>query len=563
MFESLNTRIATVAAVFLMAAVWVAPNFVNFGESWWFTKDKIVYGLDIQGGLHLVMGVGTEEVVVENSKRLAISIKKYLDENDAAIKSVEIVNAAVGEMKVQLKSPADKDKVSAAIQKQFERTLQVLEENDEFIVVRYYDAELRFRKGRIVQQAIETLRNRIDEFGVAEPSITAQGADRILVQLPGIKDAERAKELINKTARLDFMLFHEEYDPEKIEEWVRGATAKGGYSLGNMTYTKYVKRLNEDLKDKLPENSIILFQKAENARTLEKGAIGYLLRSDTNLGGDELKDASVTQDQYGAWEVSINFTPQGGAKFADLTGANVGKQMAVVLDKVIKSVPNIRERIPNGSGVISMGTGNSQEILEEAQLVATALRAGSLPATLEQLEERTVGPSLGADSIAQGKKAGMVGGILVLIFMLVYYRVSGLVANMALLFNILIVLAVLTSLGATLTLPGVAGIILTIGMAVDANVIIFERIKEELAKGASMSLSVKEGYSRAFSAIFDANITTAAVCIVLIYFGTGPVRGFAVTLMIGIGASMFTAIFVTRTVFEFLINRVKMQKISI
>lgn len=563
MIESLRVRVVVTLAVLFLSVIWVIPNFVDMTDRWWPTKEKIVYGLDIQGGLHLVMGVDTESVVQENTKRLATSIEETMKETGAPVKQVETLNASTGEMRVVLNNASDLEKVKSELQKQFERTLQVIDENTEGLVVRYYDTELRYRKGKVVEQAIETIRNRIDEFGVAEPSITAQGTDRILVQLPGIKDAGRAKELINKTAKLDFMIFHEAYDPAKLAEWIQEAETKGGYSMAQMAYGEYVTRLNADLKDKLPKDSTILFEKNASARNMENGAVPYLLRTDTNLGGDELKDAFVTQDQYGSWQVAIHFTPQGGSKFADLTERNVGKQMAVVLDKVVKSAPSIREKIPGGRGVIELGTGNAQEILDEAQLIATALRAGSLPASLEQLEERTVGPSLGADSIAKGKKAAVVGGILILVFMIVYYKTSGVVANIALMFNILILLAILTSLGATLTLPGVAGIVLTMGMAVDANVIIFERMKEELAKGASWTLAVKEGYARAFSAIFDGNITTAAVAFVLMYFGTGPVRGFAVTLIIGIAASMFTAIFVTRTIFDVMLNKFKMQKISI
>lgn len=566
MIENLNTRIVVVLLSVLVSIVLVVPNFVDFSEDdWWLTKDKIVYGLDIQGGLHLVMGVDTDSAVREGTKRLSSSMQEYLKENGFKVSSIEVVNALSGEMKITAESASDFEKLKEEVQSQYERTLQVIDEDSQTMTVRYYESELRYRRGKIVEQAIETIRNRIDEFGVAEPSITAQGTDRILVQLPGIQDATRAKNLINKTARLEFMILHENYNPGELGQWIQEAEEKGGYKLGQgeMTYSKYVERVNADLKEKLPKDTVVYFEKNASAKNLEAGSVPYLLRTDTNLGGDELKDAYVTQDQYGSWQVAINFTPQGGRKFASLTEKNVGKRMAVVLDKVIKSAPNIREKIPNGRGVIEMGSGNSQNVLEESQLIATALRAGSLPASLEQLEERTVGPSLGADSIAKGKKAGLIGAVLVLIFMIFYYKVSGVIANIALTFNILILLAVLTSLGATLTLPGVAGIVLTLGMAVDANVIIFERIKEELAKGAGLTLAVKEGYARAFSAIFDANITTAAVCVVLMYFGTGPVRGFAVTLVIGIVASMFTAIFVTRTIYEFLIHRARMQKISI
>lgn len=560
MIESLRSRILIIVAVLAFAIIWVLPNVVDLDKKWWFTKDRIVYGLDIQGGLHLVMGVDIDGVLKESSKRLSSTLEEHLKEKQTEVLGIQVTNPTTGEMELKLKSAADQEAVREVVERDY-NSLQVIEAEGDVIKVRYYEAVLRDRKSKVVSQSIETLRNRIDEFGVAEPSITAQGTNRILVQLPGIEDAARAKELINKTARLEFMMLHEAHEPAKLAEWIREVEEKEGLKMADTSYSEYVQKLNVALKDKLPKDSVIYFEKSEQAKTIEAGAIPHLLRTDTDLGGDELKDAFVSQDEFGAWQVAINFTPQGGGKFAVLTEKNIGKQMAVVLDKVVKSAPVIQSKIPNGRGVIEMGS--SQDVLGEAQLIATALRAGSLPASLEQLEERTVGPSLGADSIAKGKKAGLIGALLVIIFMLFYYKVFGVVANVALGFNILILLAVLSSLGATLTLPGIAGIVLTLGMAVDANVIIFERIKEELRKGAGLSMALKDGYGHAFSAILDANITTAAVCVVLMYFGTGPVRGFAVTLMIGIGASMFTAIFVTRTVFEVMVTKFNMKKIAI
>ena len=330
-----------------------------------------------------------------------------------------------------------------------------------------------------------------------------------------------------------------------------------------MTYTKYVERLNADLKGKIPEGAVVLFEKDENAETMEVGKRPMVLTS-TNVSGEDLKDAFVDFNEYGSPQVKIRFNPMGGKKFADLTGNNVGRQIAVVLDKRIKSAPNVQNKIPNGEGVITLGGGrNSEQMMEEAKMISTALRAGALPATLEQLEERTVGPTLGADSINKSKQAGLLGAFLVLIFMVLYYRSLGVIADLALLLNIGMIIAALTSLGATLTLPGIAGIVLTMGMAVDANVIIYERIKEELRKGSGLALAVKEGFDRAFWAIFDSNITTMATCVVLIYFGTGPVRGFGVTLLIGLVTSMFTAIFVTHALIDMLMVKFGITKVSI
>jgi preprotein translocase subunit SecD len=252
---------------------------------------------------------------------------------------------------------------------------------------------------------------------------------------------------------------------------------------------------------------------------------------------------------------------EGARQMSQLTKANIENQMAIVLDKVVKSAPTIQSEIA-GSGQITLGGRDYQKTMDEGKLIATALRAGALPAALTQLEERTVGPTLGIDAINKGKKAGLVGMILIVVFMLLYYRQLGIVANIALGLNVLFLLSILSSLQATLTLPGVAGIVLTLGMAVDANVIIFERIKEELRKGAGTMAAIKDGFGHAVSAIFDANITTAIVCIVLMYYGTGPVRGFAVTLLCGILTSMFTAIFVSRTILEFMVVRMGIKTIA-
>ena len=278
------------------------------------------------------------------------------------------------------------------------------------------------------------------------------------------------------------------------------------------------------------------------------------------MGGESLNDAAVSLDQVGQPIVVFSFDAKGAKEFGDLTTKHVEKLMAIVLDGVVQTAPRLKEPITGGRGSIEMGSGGDrQKTLDDANLTAMVLRSGALPAELEQLEERTVGPTLGKDSIDKGKFAGLIGAALVFVFMIIYYKSYGILANLALGFNVMMILAILTSLQATLTLPGVAGIVLTIGMAVDANVIIFERIKEEIAKGAGLIGAIKEGYARAFTAILDANLTTAAVCGVLMYFGTGPIRGFAVTLIVGIVTSMFTAIFFTRTILNLVVGKMKLN----
>lgn len=569
MIESLKTRFAIIFAVVALAVIWNVPNIHKFGENdWWFSKKTINLGLDIQGGLHLVMGVDVDEVINEKSIRLAKNLKTELVEKNINTGEVEhVIESGLNTIKVNLTNPDQEQKVTDYIDKYYPATLQIVNSDSSHVSLKYYDNVIQDYKKQTVDQSIEVIRTRIDDLGVNEPSIAAQGEDRILVQLPGIKDPEDAKKLINRAARLTFNMASFDMQPSEVAALIKEAEDKGGYALGkdDLTYNKYLKRLNEDLKDKLPKDTKIVFEKPEGAKTLEAAKIPHLVSLVNSFSGGELEDASVRPDEFGKPEVVFRFTVNGRRAFSTLTeesvkhaqekGSSKGA-VAIILDEVLKSNPSVEQKIDSPTARITLGGGRDyQNTMKEAQFIATALRTGALPAALEQLEERTVGPTLGADAIEKGATAGLIGGVLVLIFMLVYYRGLGVVADIALVLNILLMLALLTSMGATLTLPGVAGIVLTVGMAVDANVIIFERIKEEMRKGASIAASVKDGFGHAFSAIIDANITTAAVCVVLMYFGTGPVKGFAVTLICGIITSMFTAIFVSRAIIELLIRR--------
>lgn len=559
--NTLNLRIFTVLFVAFVSTLLVIPNFISPEGKWWLPNTTLKYGLDIKGGLHLVMGVDTPAVLKESHQRTAQSMQEFLKGKNVIVQSIELE----GEdgLKVVLTKPEDAAAVEENLKKNYSNILVVSTSGNE-MHLRFDDSYEQDTRKNIVQHSIETLRNRIDEFGVTEPSITAQGTDRILIQLPGLEDATRAKELINKTARLDFMMVHDKAVGEDLNTWITDAEKAGNYSVDKMKYSEYVKKLNADLKAKLPANTKLIFAKNEAARDIQTGKVPYLVETNTNLGGDSLRDAFVTMDEYGSPEISMNFKPDGARKFDELTGANSGRMMAIVLDDVVYSAPNIKERISTGSARITLGGGRDYNtMLEEAKLVSMALRAGALPAKLEQLEERTVGPSLGSDSIASGTKATAIGAVLVLLFMLFYYKVFGIFANIALILNITMIYAGLTMLEATLTLPGIAGIALTIGMAVDANIVINERIKEELRKGLNFSAAFREGYEKAFVAVFDSHVTTALTCIILIYYGTGPVRGFGVTLLIGIVASLFTAIFVTRTIVDYLLIKRKLTSIPI
>jgi preprotein translocase subunit SecD len=397
------------------------------------------------------------------------------------------------------------------------------------IVMDLPDRETDQIKKLATEQALETIRNRIDQFGVSEPDIRQQGEKRILIQLPGIKDTKRAKDLIGRTALLEFKLLDETHD------------------------------LNAAMQGNVPPGSEVLYGIKEDPETKRIIKTPYLIKKRTLLTGAHLMDARVQIDsQYNEPYVSIDFDKKGGRDFARITEANVKKRLAIVLDDKVYSAPVIQEKITGGEARI---TGNFTT--EEARDLAIALRAGALPAPVNILEERTVGPSLGTDSINKGLISMCVGGIFVIMFMIIYYRGSGIVADFALILNIILIAGGLAFFQATLTLPGIAGIILTIGMAVDANVLIFERIREEMNLGKTPRAAVDAGYDRATLTILDANVTTLIAALVLFQFGTGPVKGFAVTLSLGVLSSLFTALIMTRLIFDFFLIKRKVRSISI
>ncbi|MCM2352795.1 MAG: protein translocase subunit SecD [Pseudobdellovibrio sp.] len=561
-----NLRLRTWAAIIslVLAALFIAPNFIDTSKMTWWPAKKINYGLDIQGGIHLVMGVDVDSVLVTTVNRQTTVLAADFAKENIPVKGFNTANAKVGALDVLVDSADNAKRVEALINKNYTGALQVVSTTAEKVEVRYYDAYLLDQKQNTIRQAIETIRNRIDEFGVAEPSITQQGNDRILIQLPGLADAEKAKQLINTTAKLDFMLVSYAKSPDEVRKMIDDAEKAGGYSMATLKYTDYIKRLNEDLKSQLPANTVVYFEKGQNAKTMEAGSTPFLLETNTDLGGESLDNAGVSFDQYGSPEVTLRFNPSGAGKFADLTEKNINRQMAVVLDKVVKTAPNINSKIPNGQAVITLGrSGDQQQMMDEAKLISTALRAGALPATLEQLEERRVGPSLGADALNKARLGAIVGSLLIMIFMVVYYKGMGLITTVTLILNIIAVFAILGSLGATLTLPGIAGMALTVGFAVDANVLINERIREELAKGAGIKAAIQDGYAHAMSAIIDSNVTTSATALVLLYFGTGPVRGFAVTLLAGIATTIFANVFVSKVIADNLVHRFNIKKISV
>ncbi len=558
MIESLRVRWAIIAVVFLGALVWTLPNFINTEKMWWPTKSRMVLGLDIQGGSHLVLRVDVDSAIKQDTARTAEALKNEMAEEKTPVKAVNVTNPLNGSMAIELNKAEDAAAVRTYLDKFYSGVIQITNETPQTMSIQFTELHIRDFRSKLLDQAIATIRNRSEEFGVAEPSITAQGTDRILVQLPGIKDASTAKDLINRTARLDFMIVDNSVSEQSLVAMIDEAEKAGNFKFADMKYSQYVDKLNEALKAKLPPNSVVYFEKPENAASMEVARRPYVLKTNQIVMGDRLTNAQVGIGEFGKPVVHFTFDAIGARQFGDLTTKHSREQMAIVLDKIVKSAPSINEPITGGRGQITLGGGRDHnQSLAEAKVISTALRAGALPATLEQLEERTVGPSLGADAIQKGQLGAAVAALLVFGFMALYYKGFGIIADLALAFNLLITVAILSSLGATLTLPGVAGLALTLGISVDASVIIFERIKEEMRHGKSLWGAIREGYDRAFSSIFDSNVTSIAVCVVLYYYGTGPVRGFAVTLLTGLVITTFTAVFFTRAVIDLLVGRWK------
>ncbi|MCT4575150.1 MAG: protein translocase subunit SecD [Alphaproteobacteria bacterium] len=507
-------KLYLIAFVCLISVFFALPNVLpeKALESKLISNKTVNLGLDLRGGSHLLFEVETENVVKERLDSLLDTIRVEL--RKAKIKRI---GPKTKKETIEVKIVNFKDLEPARkLLRKVEDGIEVSVNEDNVITLNYSEQAVEQIKEDAVAKSIETIRRRIDETGTREPTIQKQGENRILIQLPGVDDPARVKNLIGKTAKLTFHMLHPGND-------VVGAKKK--LPIG----TKI-----------LPDNN------PEVARE-------YVVKKRVRLSGDNLLNAAATFQQ-GRPVVSFKFNRKGAKKFANITKENVGKPFAIVLDNKVISAPNINEPILGGSGVIS-GSFTVQEATDLAML----LRAGALPAPMKVLEERTVGPSLGADSVKAGKIASMVGLIAVMFFMILIYKRFGIYASIALSLNIVLIFAALSILQATLTLPGIAGIVLTIGMAVDANVLIFERIKEEFKNGRTVLASVDSGYRRALSTIVDSNLTTLIAAMFLFAVGTGPIKGFAVTLSIGIITSMFSAIMITRVM---IINWLRTKKPS-
>ncbi len=530
--KGMRWRIGLVLAITFVCLIYLIPSVLGELPDIWralhLPKNKVRLGLDLKGGMYLALEVDVKKAIENRVSSLGEDLKNMLEDEGLVVYDLNIQDTGFS-------ITVSGENVSEELNKILKRDFPMLFVSSEKIEGRRAEYKLslsskyvEYIKKHIVDQALETIRNRVDQFGIVEPEVFSAKGGKIIVQLPGIKDPERAKRIISKTAHLEFKLVDDSRE-----------------------------RIAQALNGNVPPGEELLYEVRVDRETGIRRRIPILVYKRTLLTGEYIKDARV-RTEYGEPYVAIDFDSRGAKIFDDITGRYVGRRLAIILDNVVYSAPVIQERISGGKARI---TGSFT--MEDARELAVVLRAGSLPAPVKLLEERTVGPSLGRDLIRKGIFSIILGGVLVAVFMIFYYKLSGLIADIALILNVIIIFAALSALKATLTLPGIAGIVLTIGMAVDANVLIFERIKEELRKGVSPGVAVDSGYSKAFITIVDANLTTLITAVILYQFGTGPIKGFAVTLSIGIIASMFTAIFVTRIIFDYLVYAKRVEALSI
>jgi preprotein translocase subunit SecD len=530
-------RITLIAAATFLSILFFLPSTsLKASLPDWLQKYGIVLGLDLQGGVHLVYEVDWDKAVDVTLERIASSLTNVFKENKIEA-SVEMVDSDIVVTSTNVKA-AD------TVAKEFPN-LELKKSSEGKATYGLRSQEINSIKNFAVDQALETIRNRVDQFGVAEPTIIKQGDNEIVIQLPGVKDTQRAIDLVGKTAILEFKLL----DDESSVAAQLPATILPG------TEEEVLKQFGKDV----PEGDEILFGKVRKRESGEEITRVYLMKKQSLMTGEFLTEARVNIDQrYNEPYVSIKFNSTGARLFEQITANNVKKRLAIILDDNVYSAPVIQEKIAGGSAQI---TGSFT--MQEAKDLAIVLRSGSLPAPLRMLQNVTVGPSLGKDSIDAGINAGIIGALLVIVFMIIYYKVAGLIADFALVLNIVYLIGVLSAFGATLTLPGIAGVILAVGMAVDSNVLMFERIREELRLGKTSRAAIDSGYDKAFWTIFDSHVTTLITAVVLFQFGTGPIKGFAVTLGWGVFINLFTALIGTKTVFDLMTTKWEMKKLSI
>ena len=556
MNTTMKIKIGLVLFLLFFSGLALTPSLYHDLPDWWkkyLAPAGLKLGLDLQGGMHIVLQVDLERAAVNSLDLSASDFKAALAEKQ--INAVRMDSADPKSILFTLPNIGAIDTVKQILTERFPNLdSQVQAEAGTFprIVLRLKSDEIDFIKKNAVNQSLEIIRNRIDQFGVAEPIVLRQGDDQIVVQLPGVKDPQRAMSLIGQTAQLEFKMVADAPGLDLLQ-MIDEVTKAGQWREGESR-----KQLNLALQNRLPQGTEIYFEKTVDAKTKKESRIPILLETPVLMTGEMVKNAQVRiGGTFNEPYVSLDLTSRGGQVFAALTEKSVGRRLAIVLDEVVRSAPVIREKILGGSAQIS---GNFTH--NEATDLAIVLRVGALPAPVDVIQNLTVGASLGQDSIEDGLYAGLFGAFLVLAFMIVYYRLSGIIANISLALNILFLFVGLAMFGATLTLPGIAGIILSIGMAVDANILIYERMRDEFALGKSLRSGIDSGFNRAFWSIVDGQVTTLITALVLFLFGTGPIKGFAITLTLGILFNLFAVLFFSRLMFDSLTSIKVLKRIS-
>lgn len=561
-------RFSVLLVLVAASVIILLPTVMKFDENGSYpVKSKINLGLDLQGGLYMVLGIDFKKVYRDEVQTYSRKIETLLKDQEIAstIGTMDASDVNDPKQSIVLAKASDMEAAKKKIKEMFGNTVRITQEEGPRVQIAMAHAVKSQIEEQSVGKSIEVIRNRIDEFGVTEPEIIAQGTDRIVVQLPGVRDIERAKELIGKTAKLEFKIINDTVAPATLQGWMDKAKGAGIVYKKGERFSDYLRKINEFLVADLPEGHELAFDKSSNNSEDPSLNVPYVIESTPRIVGDDLADARVQIDpQKNEPYVSMEFKSQGAKRFEETTGSNIGKRMAVVLDGNVYSAPLIKGKIAGGQGQITLGGGvDFNKTMSEARDLALVLRAGALPVQLDFLEQRTVGPNLGNDSIEKAKMASIIGCALVFLFALIYYKFSGVIAILTLLLNVLFTVAVLVAIDATLTLPGIAGIALTVGMAVDTNIIIFEKIRDEIRKGVSTFKAYELGYSSALWTILDAHITQAAAGFCLLNFGTGPIRGFAITLLIGIAVTVYTAYYVSKIFYELYMDKNVGKELSI
>ncbi len=543
MNKSLRWKYLILFAVLLFSGLTLLPTFYGNMPGWWkkyIAKEGLRLGLDLQGGMHLVLKVDLDKAIENSLDFAAQDLKSNLKEQH--ISMVQMTSDDAKKVIFTVPNTDSVDKVKKLVEEDFPNLdIQIQSEAGSFprLTLTLKRDQIDFINKNAVNQSLEIIRNRIDQFGVAEPVIVRQGTDEIIVQLPGVKDPKRALSLIGQTAQLEFKIVDD--SGINLPALISQAITSGQWKEGESR-----EKLNMAIKRFLPNDTQVYFEKDKDKQTGKEKKTPLLLYNQVLMTGEMVKNAQVrVGGNFNEPYVSLDLTGRGGKVFGQITSKNVNKRLAIVLDDVVRSAPVIREKILGGSAQIS-----GSFTYEEATDLAIILRVGALPAPVSIVQNLTIGASLGHDSISKGISSGLLGTALVILFMMIYYRLSGVIANLALILNVIFLFSGLAALQATLTLPGIAGIILSIGMAVDSNIVIFERMREEFDLGKSIHSGVEAGFDKAFWTIVDSHVTTLITAFALFLFGTGPIKGFAVTLSLGVSINLFTTLFCTKMVYD-------------